>query len=119
MYIDEGFVKYTNTKWEALKLTFGKRSIGHKMWFLHQYCLLTNKEPKLQENLENLKENNIEFFASKRKVKLSNTGYCYGWEGTYYVSDIKLTDEQNEEIKLWYRRIKARKDSKIVEEENN
>ena len=118
MYIDKGFAKFTNTQWEALKFSFIKRNIGKKLWFLHQYCVLTGKEPELLKKVEDIKENNVTFISSTRKVK-AQKGYCYYWEGTYYVTDIKLSVEQYNEAKTWYKRIKARKDSVIVDEEIN
>ena len=118
MYIDKEFAKSTNTKWEALKLSCIKRSVGEKMWFLHQYCVLTGREPELLKMLEEIKENNVEFATSSKKVRIG-TGFCYGWESTYYVMSIDITDEQYQEILAWYRRIHARKDSLIVDENIN
>ena len=113
MYIDKGFVKYTNTQWDALKMSFIKRNIGQKLWFLHQYCELTGREPELLRKVEKMKEEKVEFLCSTRKVRLGR-GYCYGWEGTFHVADIKLSEEQLQETKTWYRRIKSRKDSVVV-----
>lgn len=118
MYIDKEFAKFTNTQWEALKTSYLKRNIGEKLWFLYQYCILTGKEPELLKKVEEIKENNVEFSSSTRKVRIGK-GFCYGWEGTYYVMRINITEEQYKEIKLWYKRIHARKDSLIVDETQN
>ena len=119
MYIDKGFVKYTNTQWEALKLSFLKRNVGQKLWFLHQYCLLTGKEPELLEKVEKIKQENVKFVSSTRKVRIGKGFSCYGWEGTYYVTDINITDEQYKETQMWYKRVRARKDGACVNEATN
>lgn len=119
MYIDKEFAKWTNTQWDAIRECFFKKNVGKKLWFLHQYCILTGREPELLKMIEEIKENNIEFSSYSRKVKLGTTGFCYGWEATYFVKDINITDEQYDEIKQWAKRIRARKDSVVVDESAN
>lgn len=115
MYIDKEFTKFTNTQLDALKTAPQKRYIGEKLWFLYEYCKLTEREPELKVLVEDIIKNNVEFSYYTRKIK-SEKGYCYSWEGTYYVSTISITDQQSSEIKTWYRRIRNRKDSVVVDD---
>ncbi len=119
MYIDKEFAKFTNTKLQALKTCHFKRYVGEKLYFLHQYCILTNKEPELLKLVDGIIENNVEFANYSQKVRLGKGFSCYGWEATYYVASMNISSEQYEDIKKWYKRIHARKDSLIVDKNEN
>lgn len=120
MEIDKGFIKYTNTQWEALRLSPLKNGFGKKLWFLYQYCTINKKEPETLKKVESIKENNVTFeHYEPRRVRLGTGFSLYGWESAHYVKDINITDEQHEEIKKLYRSFRARKDSARVFEKTN
>lgn len=116
MEIGKEFAQFENTKDEALRESFYKRNVGEKIWFLYQYCTLTGREPELLKKIIEIKENKVTFSVHKEKVRIGKGFSCYAWKGRYYCMSIDITDEEYQEIKTWYKRIKARKDSVVVDE---